>query len=417
MREHELRHIVDDEIHNRPPLKISAPGRVIFFAWLLDDDDKIGFDPAIQRVLEAVNAPPPLPDTPQVIGGDQQIQIKWERHSEFETMTLVEAADTPEVKLQSEKLVSLLDVHAGSLLVACRIPVLSGDAPPSVKYIRNLIGAEGLVGAGLTGGKAQVWTDFKIHEDCFSTMALWLDDISPSRAGRTIQRLLEIETYRMMAMLGFPVARAAHKALNRIEKSLSTIVNEVGFDELDLAELKRWFDQLQGVSAEASRVIDQSEYRLSATEAYAAIVSKRLVDIREQRLSGLTRLSVFLDRRMGPAMATCQSVRQRQEKLMRRIDSASSMFRARIEIAMGLQDHDILHTIKVNAERQVKLQRTVEGLSVVAVSYYLLSIIGIITKGGEKAGLFEGWEIISALIAPLAIGAVWIFLRRIQKKL
>jgi len=164
-------------------------------------------------------------------------------------------------------------------------------------------------------------------------------------------------------------------------------------------------------------LIDQTEYRLSATHAYSAIVQQRLQDLREESMEGKTRLSVFLERRMGPAMATCESLRRRQDKLLARIDSASAMFQGHMEIAMGLQNNAILKTIKTNAEQQVKLQHTVEGLSVVAISYYLLGIISLLLKGGEKAGLFSGWEILAAILAPPAIAAVWLFLRRLKNKI
>jgi uncharacterized membrane-anchored protein len=62
----------------------------------------------------------------------------------------------------------------------------------------------------VANGAAEVYTDFAMHSDGFSRILVRAgNNLSPRRLGRLVQRLLEIETYRMAALLGLPAARAA----------------------------------------------------------------------------------------------------------------------------------------------------------------------------------------------------------------
>ncbi len=417
MREHELRYKIDAEIHSRPPLSIPTPGRILHFAWLTGFRKKVNPGAAVKKALRLLDKGLSTFESPQIIVETDNLKIKWEQHSEFASFTLVLLNESEDGKKLANRITEILDTHKGKRLIACQLYVIGGIQALPENTIRELVGFNQSAGAIIGGDTGKVWTDFRIDMDGFSKIVLWLDSVVPSRAGRITQRLLEIETYRMMAMLGFPVARKAHGILSEIEGRFSTIIHDVSLQDMELESLKHWFEKLQAVSSEVSRLIDQTEYRLSATHAYSAIVQQRLQDLREESMEGKTRLSVFLERRMGPAMATCESLRRRQDKLLARIDSASAMFQGHMEIAMGLQNNAILKTIKTNAEQQVKLQHTVEGLSVVAISYYLLGIISLLLKGGEKAGLFSGWEILAAILAPPAIAAVWLFLRRLKNKI
>jgi len=230
-----------------------------------------------------------------------------------------------------------------------------------------------------------------------------------------VQRLLEIETYRFMAMLGFPVARSVQQTLSTIETALQSITSGFGAgsgNDRRPASDRELLDQIQQMAMEASQAAEASNFRLSATAAYDAIVHSRIEELREERIEGISRPSTFLNRRMGPAIATCATVKRRQEDIRRRIADASNMLRTRVDIAMETQNLTILKTIQNTSKTQVRLQRAVEGLSIVAISYYLISILTVFLKGGEKLGVVPSWELAGAAIAPVAIALVVYLSRR-----
>ena len=62
------------------------------------------------------------------------------------------------------------------------------------------------------------------------------------------------------------------------------------------------------------------------------------------------------------------------EKLSIRIERATSLLRTRVDITTQASTAELLRSMDANAARQLKLQHLVEGLSVVAVSYYAFSL-------------------------------------------
>jgi uncharacterized membrane-anchored protein len=125
------------------------------------------------------------------------------------------------------------------------------------------------------------------------------------------------------------------------------------------------------------------------------------------------RLGVFLDRRFSPAMTTCNAVAERIASLASRTERASNLLRTRVDIALEAQNQQLLRSMEQRSRQQLMLQETVEGLSVVAISYYLIQI---------AAKLFEGVPGIDAKFAswvsiPVIIAAVWFAVRRVRRRI
>ena len=96
--------------------------------------------------------------------------------------------------------------------------VRAGDIPAHV------FGGHTLVASQLGNGHSWALTEFRIGADGFERMLV----IAPpgttdTRAGRITQRLLELETYRLMALRGVPVAKALGPMLSQAESALSDI--------------------------------------------------------------------------------------------------------------------------------------------------------------------------------------------------
>lgn len=412
-QDHPVRALIDAELHSRPPLDVTVPAIVHHNAHLCDRGT--GIHERVSRICEALDVQGPADNERHIIRKTTTGTLKWERHGEFETLTFVESKD----QLQSEescwveKIEPIVtELASSNRISASRVSIQPMDAGTSSEVLRAAPNT--MVGVKLSGGDAFLWTDYKIGEDGYTDLRVDTVTMSPHRAGRIVQRLLEIETYRFMALMGFPVARSAQASIGSYNQSLDSIINDMEPD-LSLDACQVLLERIQSLSHQTSVVFGETAFRFAATKAYNAIVERRLVEIREERISGYSRPSTFLKRRMTPAIDHCAAIERQRETLERRLGETSQMLRTKVETGLAAQNKQLLEQIKASTQSQVRLQRAVEGFSVVAISYYLVSILAVFLKGGEKAGLLEGWELYEAALAPVAILAVVLLVRRAAK--
>jgi uncharacterized membrane-anchored protein len=237
--------------------------------------------------------------------------------------------------------------------------------------------------------------------------------MSASQSGRQAQRIIEIETYRMMAMLGFPVARQAAEALNDVDRRLGELIGrlETAPPEEEPAMLR----EVTRLAAITERIAAEAGFRIAASRAYHALVQQRGRDLREQRIAGLQRVLEFLERRFGPAMAFCESVDRRISATSERIDRASNLLRTRVEIEREAQNQQLLAAMNRRARLQLHLQQTVEGFSVAAITYYAVGLLSLVFKGLAAAGLPIDQDLATGLsVLPVVLTVAW-GVRRIRK--
>jgi uncharacterized membrane-anchored protein len=269
--------------------------------------------------------------------------------------------------------VGWVDGLPGSRLVGIHTRIMSKDEPgPDVDELIRMFGHEDLAGSRVSSGQATVWTDFRIGPDGYTRMLVKDHGLSPLRLGRVIRRIHEIETYRMMALLALPLARKVTGELASLDRALS----KVTADMLSARESHEDAELLTGLSRiarDVEEISSRTSYRFSAARAYAALVDKRLAELGEEKVMSFQRIGVFLDRRFSPAMATCQAVSERIKSLAERSERASNLLRTRVEVALEAQNQQVLKSMEKRSHQQLRLQQTVEGLSVVAISYYLIA--------------------------------------------
>jgi len=416
---HPLRRTLNDELHARPFMIVEAPEHVLHLAVLSGP----GGPPEDQRRLAqlcAVFGVTP-PDGGNHFAADfGRFRLKWERHTEFSTYTLFGAGSRPLTEpdtLLAHLPADWYEALGADLLVACRIAIERQDEPSgSFTTISEQLGAMPLAGNRVLGGGAEVWTDFRIHPDGLARILLIDLDLRERQAGRLVQRLLEIETYRMMALLALPHARASGGATASLGDEIAQITEAMARE--DGAEAERaLLARVMGASARVERLAAANGYRLSAAAAYHALVEARLAELRESRIEGLPTLSEFLDRRLAPAMATCRHASQRQEALSQRLARSAELLRTRVDIALEDQNRAVLQSMDRRAQLQLRLQETVEGLSVIAISYYLIALIGHALGGIKAAGLELPTEIIDGALVPVVLLAVALTARRVRRRL
>ncbi|SMH58840.1 DUF3422 family protein [Azospirillum agricola] len=423
LKDHALRLTLTNEVHARPPESLSAPVRATMLAMLSGE----GAGETDRRHLEALCdwagvARPPQGATHHSASFGS-FRLKWERHTEFSTWTVFRPSAMPAGALVDpfvEPAVNALPREwlqglPGELMVGIHVAVLDADTPePSANMMAAMFGSESYIGSRIAGRSATAWTDFRIHGDGFSRMLVADHSMTPRQTGRVVQRLLEIETYRVMALLALPVARGVLPRINPIESDLAELTTRVATlrglqDERDL------LDRLTLLAAQTEQIAAETSYRFGAARAYHELVEKRIEELREIRIEGIQTVREFMDRRLTPAIRTCEAVEQRLTSLSQRVARTSNLLRTRVEIAVEGQNAELLQSMDRRAQLQLRLQETVEGLSVVAISYYLVGIVGYAAKGLKGFGLKVDPDMLVGLMIPVVILFVWSGVRRIRK--
>jgi uncharacterized membrane-anchored protein len=277
------------------------------------------------------------------------------------------------------------------------------------------LGASTVVASQLGGGHSWAVTDFQLRPSGFERMLVLMPpDTSDSRAGRVSQRLLELETYRLMALRGLPAAKALAPMLSEAESQLASITAEL---ENKSTSEQALLDRLVSLAARVERATAENNYRFSATRAYDTLVSQRIGELREKPIPGTQTIGEFMQRRLSPAMATVAATAQRLTSLSERVSRTSALLRTRVDIVTETQNQQLLEKLTKGQALQLRLQSTVEGLSIAAISYYVVSLLLYLTKGMKAAGLPLNPEVAVGALIPVVLWAVWRTTRRIHDRL
>lgn len=417
--EHALRESLTNEIHARPPPPLTAPCRISHLALVSGEG---GAQRERDHVVElcrrfGVAEPPAEAIFWHVDLGP--FRLNWERHTEFSTYAFIRQGPIahPFRDCVIERVpVDWLAGMAGEVLVAIHLELEPGDAPERVNdELTDLFASDNIAASIMAGGAARGWTDFRLQGDGFSRVLLRDQGMSVRQAGRVVQRLLEIETYRMMALLGFPLARRIGGQVSDAEGALGRLTEQLSDDEAGISETDLLV-QVTALAAEVERLSATVNYRFSATRAYYALVQRRIQELREQRLEGRPTIQEFMDRRLAPAVRTCESVSERLAVLSERVSRAANLLRTRVDVGLEQQNRDLLTSMDRRAQLQLRLQETVEGLSVVVISYYLTGLLNYGLKSLETADVPIDATLWTGLAVPFIVFFVWLGMRCLRRK-
>jgi uncharacterized membrane-anchored protein len=435
---HPLRVALSAEIHSRPPIRLEAPERITHLGIFGRNEPEENKTVGVQTQLLAdlcihYGVTPPVVEAKYFFHDFGRFRLKWEGHSEFSSFTFVSSVHSdskpeglfermPSEELPHEWLLRL----QGKLMVATHIVLESGAVPSdeAVPHMRRLFDGNPIVGCEASQA-AQVWTDFQIHASGFVRFVIRDAGLKGQQAGRLVQRILEIETYRKMAMLGLPNAQRSGPILNIIEAELASQtaamvdMDKTGHkgDEEGMAEEQLLLERITSLAARLEQLAVDNSYRFSASNAYFKLVHSRIEELRERRIEGVPTISEFMQRRLTPAMNTCLSTDRRQKTLAERIANTNSLLRTRVGIRQEQQNNQILQSMNKRAAQQLRLQQAVEGLSVVAISYYLAGLVSYAGKALKAAGLHIDTDIVTGISLPVLALIVWLGLRQLKKNL
>ena len=418
--DHPLRQSVVREVHARPFLAIPAPMRVSHLALTRGPGEVPDGRERVAALCQEYGVEPPAPGAVFFTADFGPFRLRWERHTEFSTFTVMCPGAAP-APFDPTALAALPEAWLASLpgylLAAIHLTLEDAETPQrDTSAVERSLDPESLAGSAVAEGDAVVWTDFRVHEDGFTRMLVQDRRMGQRRVGRLVQRLLEVETYRLMALLAFPLAREAGPQLDALETSLGAVVDRIT-EARSLADEQPLLSELSTLAAEAEHLRARTTFRLSAAKAYYALVLRRIDSLREHRLPDLQTIGKFMDRRLAPAMGTCESVSERLESLSRRIARAGNLLRTRVDVALEAQNQVLLRSMDRRARLQLALQETVEGLSVVVLSYYSLGLLHYGLGALEALGLHLPVALILGVSLPVVAGGMWFAVHRIRKSL
>ena len=416
LNNHPLRFELSNEVHARPPEALAAPSSISFLALAADDSLREAEQRHLADLAARFGGIPPTPGTNHYSIDLGFFRLKWERHTEFTRYMIITPSRGDDLFAAPASSAVPRDWLArlpGDVLVATHAVLVKGAGDLDVGELAGrCFAGNTLVGASVADDRADALTDARIHADGFGRLVVFDRGMTPRQAGRTIQRLLEIDTYRMMALLALPVARRLAPDVGAWEHELARITAKlaqgVDHDELSL------LDRLTGLEAQIDGREADDHFRFSAADAYYELVLQRIGDLREARIEGLQTFDEFTRRRLAPAMATCASVAGRLRSLSERVARATQLLSTRVDISRQTQNQAVLESMDRRAALQLRLEETVEGLSVAAITYYIVGLVGYGAKALKAVGVKIDPELAMGLAIPVVLGLTAFGMRRIR---
>ncbi len=442
------RAVLHNEVHARPSARIRLPALIVYVAVLNE---------GISRELECAHLNG-LPGQAALTPEDLQdnflrlrlsgFSVKWERHTEFTRYSIVQplqphaalGACEPDLLNGLVLPTQWLANIPGRTVAAVQLVMVNAslnEAPALMAQAVNWLGGRtvvaSLMGSNAASSTEQItepdnrhgyvhpmghsWalTQFRLQDDGFERMLVIAPEgTSQTRAGRIAARLLELETYRLMALRGLPVTKVLGPMLAQSEAALARITAQL---ENKSASDQDLLDNLVSLAAGVERATAENVYRFSATKAYYTLVNQRIKELREKAIPGTQTIGEFMQRRLSPAMATVAATEQRLASLSERVARASDLLRTRVDIATEVQNQQLLEKLTHGQETQLRLQSTVEGLSIAAISYYVISLLLYGGKALKAAGVPINPEMAAGALVPVVLWVVWRTTQSIHAKL
>lgn len=414
--QHPMRANLLGELHARPTRPLEAPARILHFAFLTDPARAEADRLELEKICIARGLPGPDPRSRQFRVELAGATLTWERHGEFLTHSWsFSPADPDPFAVTSAELMRRIQMlpQPGPLLVAADLHLLSGDV--ELLSLGEIFGPMQIGASQVNDKRALIASDFAPDTFGFVRILVVNRTRSAMGAGGLAQRLLEIETYRTLALLGLPEAQRLAPSIRRIELELPRALQAMN-GSTGVAQNRQLLDDLTALAAELEVGATESLYRFGATRAYDDLVRERLEALGESALPDYPTWTSFLTRRLQPAMRTCRNTEARQADLSRKLSRAAQLLRTRVDTEVEAQNGDLLRQMGERVQLQLRLQQTVEGLSIAAITYYIASVIHHLLEGAEEAGLHVEPNLDTAILIPFIVAFVAWTVWRIRRK-
>ena len=423
LEDHPLRYRLANELHARPFPNLAAPAQAIFVA-IKQPKDAAKRDRSVDRahliaLLDRFGADHPAPEATHFFGDMGKFRLKWEQHTEFVTYTAFLPVNGerafhpaawevfPEDWLAQAPGVRITSAHI-------RIEVAPEDDGEIAGKIGEWLVPESLAVSHVLDRTAVIAGDFRIDSNGHMRFAVFCkSDTGSRRIGRIVQRICEIETYKAMSLLGLPTSREISRRMGEMDEGLVRLVADMTGE---LSKPDETLGQLLSIAAELEKLQAQSAFRFGATGAYEALVTQRIKVLREERFMGRQTFGEFMMRRFDPAMRTIKATERRLLSMTERAIRAGDLLRTQVDVDRSAQNQELLESMDRRADLQLRLQKTVEGLSVVAISYYAVNLV-VYLLGPLAAPLGVSKTLLTAGAVLPVVLAVWLVVFSIRRSM
>jgi len=410
-----------EDLHARPFFVSTTPLSISHLAYLHQGEvDHIQELQHLRSLCALFDISPPAADELCFYQNFGDFEVRWERHTEFSSYTFL--IHDQDAKPFEKLAISLLPENwlnniAGEVIAAVHIEMLNtNEEALDREKLRPYFEGQRLIGSNLRNNDGTLWSAFRLHDDNFNRILVFNNHLNECQSGRILRALLELETYRNMTLLAFPLAQKISSRVSEMEIELAQLIRELESARGTVDE-KSQLDKMSNLAAEIAELIAFSRYRLDASCAYYQMVQSRLAELEESEIDKLQTMAVFIDRRLSPAHRTVQAAKRRLDDLAQRVDRASDFLRTRINMVIEAQNQALLKSMDRRAQMQFSLQQTVEGLSVVVISYYILSLCRYLLAASNSFNIRLDPDRVVAALMPVVLISVWALSRRLKKRL
>ncbi|MBX9759759.1 MAG: DUF3422 domain-containing protein [Beijerinckiaceae bacterium] len=408
--EHPARAAALAELHARPAPRVDPAGHVTRLVYALDESRPRTAVRRIDIICKAAGVAPPSPQARYHSIMIEGRELRWERHTEFVSYTFVSPGDG-RTELIWQRLTNDPEVQAIAGPLAARIAIAVKPMSPDDRVPDGPDVCSSLV----MGGLARISTDFHADPHGFVRFEVAHADMSSDQLGTLCQRILEIESYRMIALMSLPLARQTGTLVQQLEAELGEVTKRIEGHQAQSSSEPLFVD-LTKLAARVEAELASASFRFSAALAYGAIVEDRVRVLDERADGARPMVGAFLMTRLTPAMRTCSSMQKALADLASRCARAADLIRTRIDLELARQNNALLEALNQRTRLQTRMQQTVEGLSVAAISYYVLGLAGYPIKGAKDAGFWPyDVGLTLALLVPVVIFGIYLAIRRVRR--
>ena len=428
-----------DELHARPYIKLGNNLRTFHFAYLIKENDEKKSWNYLDKFLRKFNFQK-LPNevSKYWVAEGKDLTVRYECHTEFISLTLIYPN-----KIENKNKPKLFDENFLNLLPIDFLENFPGDhflstwiemAPSNFNFkpidIEEFFYHDNFAGSNVAEDGANVFMSFKSDRtdflgSGFRRVFIQNKNLRTRRTGRLLQRIVELETYQVLSLLGLPQVRQETLNLSNLEKQITEITKSVSktakknLNKKSIAypDYQKDLNELSYVVAKIEEIDSSSNYRLSATAAYYKLVEQRIQDLREERLESFQTNYEFLSRRLQPAIRTTEAFSRRLESLAIRAQRADNLVRTQIEMGVQIQNKNLLESMELRARAQLRLQETVESLSIVAITYYIVGLLSTLVDPINFDKFFISKTVFLALCVPIILALIWYIAKMVRKKI
>ena len=430
-----------DELHARPYIKLGNNLRTFHFAYLIKDNDEIKAWKHLNKYIISEGFQElPKKHYKYWVAENENLIIRYECHTEFISLTLI----FPNTILtQKKKIPNLFDDKfltklpsqflqnfPGQHFLSTWVEMASTDYNYQPIDVEKYFFHDNFAGSKVAEDGANVFISFKTDNSNFigsgfRRVFIQNKNLRTRRTGRLLQRIVELETYQVLSLLGLSQVRTETANLSYLEKKITEITKSVsGKAKKNLINKSKTnqnyqndLNELSYVVAKIEEIASSTNYRLSATSAYYKLVEQRIIDLREERLESFQTHNEFLSRRLQPAIRTCEAFSRRLESLAVRAQRADNLVRTQIEMSIQIQNKNLLESMEARARAQLRLQETVESLSIVAITYYVVGLLSTLIQPINFEKTFISKNVFLSLSVPIILIIIWYIAKMVRKKI